>query len=202
MELTIQVMSFIGCTIVAIIILYQIFKRCQYMHSIVEYCFPFFPILRILRSTHRTDLFVEVTNLTNGNTMWAHFTSTRHYPTLIMLLRQILKEKVCIVTSYCCFKTMQIDWDNIVVPGISGIKRDMPTEAKVSIFTDNDLTHINDNHFEINLVAHLLNQINVVPLLLPRYDYYDDPHVNVNNGLILSTSTGASASAPPFSFTA
>ena len=58
---------------------------------------------------------------------------------------------------------MHIDWDNIVITGLSGIKIEMPTEAKVSIFTDNDLTHINDDHFEINLVAHLLNQINVVP---------------------------------------
>ena len=78
----------------------------------------------------------------------------------------------------------------------------MPTEAKVSIFTDNDLTHINDDHFEINLVAHLLNQIYVVPVPPPRCDYYDDPHVNVTDELILSTSTGATASAPPFSFTA
>ena len=29
----------------------------------------------------------------------------------------------------------------------------MPSDAKVSIFTDNDLTHIYDDHFEINLVA-------------------------------------------------
>ena len=51
---------------------------------------------------------------------------------------------------------MHIDWDNIVVTCISGIKIEMPKEAKVSIFTDNDLTNINDDHFEINLVAHLL----------------------------------------------
>ena len=57
---------------------------------------------------------------------------------------------------------MHIDWDNTVETGISGIKIDMPTEAKVSIFTDNDLTHINDDHFEINLVACSLNQIYVV----------------------------------------
>ena len=57
---------------------------------------------------------------------------------------------------------MHIDWDNTVVTGISGIKRDMPTEAKVLIFTDNDLIHINDDHFEINIVACLLNQIYVV----------------------------------------
>ena len=44
MQITIQVISFIVCVIVAIIILYQIFKRCHYMHSIVKYCFPFFQI--------------------------------------------------------------------------------------------------------------------------------------------------------------
>ena len=77
----------------------------------------------------------------------------------------------------------------------------MPTEAKVSIFKDNDSTHINDDHFEINLVAHLLNQMCVVPVPLPRYDYYDDPHVNVTDQPTPSTSTGATASAPPFSFT-
>ena len=78
----------------------------------------------------------------------------------------------------------------------------MPTEAKVLIFTDNDLTHINDNHFEINLVDHLLNQIYVVPVPSPQYDYYDDSHADVNDELIPSTSTGATTLAPPFSFTA
>ena len=97
---------------------------------------------------------------------------------------------------------MHIDWDNIVVTGISGIKIEMPTEAKVSIFTDNDLIHINDDHFEINLVAHLLNQIYVVPVPPSRHDCYDDPHANVTDELISDTSTGATASASLFSFTA
>ena len=167
MQITIQVISFIVYMIVAIIILYQIFKRCYYTHSIVKYCFPFFLILGILKGTHRTDLFVEVTNLMKGNTTWAHYTSTGYYPTSIRLSQQIPKENVCINTSWCCFKMMHIDWDNTVVTGISGIKIDMPTEAKVSIFTDNDLTHINDDHFEINLVACLLNQIYVVPVPHP-----------------------------------
>ena len=38
----------------------------------------------------------------------------------------------------------------------------MPSDAKVSIFTDNYLTHINDDHFKINLVARLFNQIYVM----------------------------------------
>ena len=85
MQTMIQVISFIVCVIVAIIILYQIFKGCHYMHSIVKYCFPFFLISRILRGTCRMDLFVEVTNLMKGNTIWAHYTSTGYYPTLIKL---------------------------------------------------------------------------------------------------------------------
>ena len=85
MQITIQVISFIVCAIVATIILYQIFKRCPYTCSIVKYCFPFFPILRILRGTHRTDLFVEVTNLMKGNTIWTHYTSAGYYPTSIRL---------------------------------------------------------------------------------------------------------------------
>ena len=44
MQVTIQAISFFVCTVVVIIILYQIFKRCKYMHLIVKYCFPFFPI--------------------------------------------------------------------------------------------------------------------------------------------------------------
>ena len=96
---------------------------------------------------------------------------------------------------------MHIDLDNAVVTGIPGIKIDMPTEAKVLIFTDNDLTHINDDHFKINLVAHLLNQIFVVLIPPPGYDY-DDLHAHVMDELTPCISAGATASAPLFSFTA
>ena len=48
---------------------------------------------------------------------------------------------------------MIIDWTNTEDAGISGIRIEMPNKAKISIFTDNDLTHITDDHFEIKLVA-------------------------------------------------
>ena len=96
---------------------------------------------------------------------------------------------------------MHIDWDNIMVMGISGIKIDMPSDAKVSIFTDNNLTHINNYYFEINLVGRLLNQIYVVPVLPPGCNY-DNLHANVMDELTPSTSAGATAFAPLFSFTA
>ena len=58
---------------------------------------------------------------------------------------------------------MIIDWTNTEVTGMSGIRIRMPNEAKISIFTDNDLTYITDDRFEIKLVAQLLDQIYVVP---------------------------------------
>ena len=66
---------------------------------------------------------------------------------------------------------MIIDWTNTEVTGISGIRIEMPS-AKISIFTDNDLTHSTDDHFEIKLIARLLDQIYVVqsPQSPLRYD--------------------------------
>ena len=69
---------------------------------------------------------------------------------------------------------MIIDWTNTEVTVISCIKIEMPNEAKISIFTDNDLTHITDDHFEIKLVARLLDQIYVVPSPQSPLRYDDD----------------------------
>ena len=67
---------------------------------------------------------------------------------------------------------MRVNWSSIIVTGISGIAITMPDIAYVSIFMDNDLTHITDDHFKIKLIARLLNQIYVIqsPMLPPRYD--------------------------------
>ena len=75
----------------------------------------------------------------------------------------------------------------------------MPKIAKVSIFTDSDLTHITDDHFKIKLIARLLNQIYVVqPPMLPLR--YDDAPPGEYEYSQPSTSIGrARPSAPQFS---
>ena len=90
---------------------------------------------------------------------------------------------------------MIIDWTNTEVTGISG-RIEMPNEAKISIFTDNDLTHITDDHFQINLIAHLLDQIYVVPSP-PSPPRYDDTSPDAMAFPQSSNSTGGlMASAP------
>ena len=110
-----------------------------------------------------------------GNTVWAHFMATGYFPTNIHLSRLIPKESVRIENRCCIFKRMIIDWTNMEATGISGIRIEMPSEAKISIFTDNDLTHVTDDHFEIKLIVRLLDQIYVVQLPQSPLGYEDTP---------------------------
>ena len=60
----------------------------------------------------------------------------------------------------------------IIHPSSLGPSEPTPDMAYVSIFMDNDLTHITEDHFEIKLSARLLDQTHVVQpsMFPPRYD--------------------------------
>ena len=93
---------------------------------------------------------------------------------------------------------MRVNWSNIIVTGISGMINVMPEIAKASIFTDNDLTHITDDHFEIKLIARLLDQIYAIqPHMLPlRYD--DAPLGEYEYSQQATSTSSATPSAPQF----
>ena len=172
MEYVVQVIMIIVCIAIVLIIMYFCCMKCRHTHTIFKYCFPFLPISRIVCMSRHTDLFVEVTNVTKGNGIRAHFVSTRYFPSQIQLSRLIQKDDVQIETVRCIFKWIRINWSTINVTGISGTMITMPDMAYVSIYTENDLTHITEDHFEIKLIARLLDQMHVVqpPMFLPRYD--------------------------------
>ena len=62
-QLIVQVIMIIVYILVAFIVLSYCCKKCRHMHTLFKYCFPFLPISRILQTSRRTDLFVEVTNV-------------------------------------------------------------------------------------------------------------------------------------------
>ena len=74
----------------------------------------------------------------------------------------------------------------------------MPDTAYVFIFMDNDLTHITEDHFEIKLIARLLDQIYVIqpPMLPPRYD--DAPAGEHEYSQSHTSRDGMRPSAPQF----
>ena len=92
---------------------------------------------------------------------------------------------------------MRVNWSNISVIEISGMTIVMPEIAKVSIFTDNDLTHITDDHFKIKLIARLLQMYVIqLPMLPPRYD--DAPPGEYEYSQPSTSIGGARPSAPQF----
>ena len=172
MEYVVQVIMIIVCIAIVIIVMYFHCTKCRHTHTVFKYCFPFLPISGIVCMLRHTDLFVEVTNITKGNGIWAHLVLTGHFPSQIQLSRLIQKDDVQIEIVCCIFKQIRINWSSINVTGISGTIITMPDTAYVSIFTDNDLTHITEDHFEIKLIARLLDQMYVVqpPVFPPKYD--------------------------------
>ena len=139
-----------------------------------------------------------MTNVTKGNGIWAHFASARCFPAQIQMSRQIQKEDVQIETFCCIFKHIRINWSSIIVTGISGTIITMPDIAYVSIFMDNDLTNITEDHFKIKLTARLLDQIYVIqpPMLPPRYD--DAPPGEYEYSQAHTSTDGVKPSAPQF----
>ena len=172
MEYVVQVIMIIVGIAIVLIIMYFCCTKCRHTCTIFKYCFLFLLISRIVCTSRHTDLFVEVTNITKGNGIWAHFISTGCFPTQIQLSRPIQKDDVQIETICYIFKRIRINWSSINVTGISGTMITMPDTAYVSIFMDNDLTHITEDHFEMKLIARLLDQMYVIqpPMFPPRYD--------------------------------
>ena len=89
MEYVVQVIMIIVYIAVVIIVMYFCCTKCRHTHTIFKYCFPFLPISYIIHTSRCIDLFVEVTNVTKGNRIWAHFISTGCFPSQIQLSRPI-----------------------------------------------------------------------------------------------------------------
>ena len=109
MEYVVQVIMIIVCIAIVLIIMYFCCMKCRHTCTIFKYCFPFLPISHLVRTSRRADLFVEVTNVTKGNGIWAHFVSTGCFPTQIQLSRPIQKDDVQIETICCIFKQIRIN---------------------------------------------------------------------------------------------
>ena len=80
MEYVVQVIMIIVCIAVVIIIMYFCCTKSRHTRTIFKYCFPFLPISLTVHTSRCTNLFVKVTNITKGNSIWAHFTATGCFP--------------------------------------------------------------------------------------------------------------------------
>ena len=155
MEYVVQVIMIIVCIAVVVIVMYFCCTKCRHTHTIFKYYFPFLPISRIIHTSRHTDLFVEVTNVTKGNGIWAHFALTGCFPSQIQMSRPIQKEDVQIETICCTFKCIRINWLNINVTGISGtmITCTIPVPIIVLYLCRTLVSNLNSTEFHLQGVA-------------------------------------------------
>ena len=104
MEYVVQVIMIIVYIAIVIIVMHFCCMKCRHTCTVFKYCFAFLPISHIVHMSRCTDLFVEVTNITKGDGIWAHFVSTGYFPSQIQLSRPIQKDDVQIETVCCIFK--------------------------------------------------------------------------------------------------
>ena len=79
----VMLQTFITSTLILVAVLaiaYQIFKNCRYVSSLPRVCFPVYPVSNFLRGTARTDIFVEIVDLSSGESMWAYFAMCTVHP--------------------------------------------------------------------------------------------------------------------------
>ena len=118
MEYVVQVIMIIVCIAIVLIVMYFCCTKCRHTRTIFKYCFPFLSISHIVHMSRHTDLFVEVTNVTKGNGIWAHFVSTGYFPSQIQLSRLIQKDNVQIETVCCICHATRVEEDPKVTQDI------------------------------------------------------------------------------------
>ena len=66
-------------------ILYTVFKKCRYVSSLPQVCFSIYPVSNFLWGTSRTDIFVEVINISTTKSIWAYFTTCAVHPSQLRI---------------------------------------------------------------------------------------------------------------------
>ena len=127
-------------------ILYTIFKKCRYISSLPQVCFPLYlyPFSTILRGTVRTDIFVEIVNLASAEAMLVHFASMAVHPSQLRITGYPRVYDMHII-KLCCCRQLQIDWQNIVLCDLDQNIMKLPTLGKISLWATNNLESIKTN---------------------------------------------------------
>ena len=84
-KVTISTSMIIVITLMSMIVLLTIYRRCRYKSSITRVCFPVYPLSRIVHRKYHTDIFLEVTNTTTCQTIWAHLTKVAVFPSQLFI---------------------------------------------------------------------------------------------------------------------
>ena len=145
-------------------ILYTICKKCRYVSSIPRICFPIYLISNFLRGTARTDIFVEIINLSTAKSLWAYFTTCAVHPSQLRITGYPATRDLAII-KVCYVRQLQIDWQNIVLCDTSRNIVKLPPCGHLSIWTTDSLESIEQHQpYQIRVFGRILDQIQLIKI--------------------------------------
>ena len=140
-------------------IMYTICKKCRYVSSLPLVCFPIYPTSNFLRGTARTDIFVEVVNISTAKSIWAYFTTCTVHPSQLWITGYPSAHNISII-KVCCVRQLQIDWLNIILCDTKQHVVKLPLCRHLSIWQTDFLESIQTYQpYQIKVFGQILDQI-------------------------------------------
>ena len=122
-------------------------------------CFPIYPVSNFLRGTARTDIFIEVINISTAKSIWAYFTTCAVHPSQLWITGYPSACDMSII-KICCVRQLQIDWQNIILCDTCQKVIKLPPCGHLSVWQTDSLETIeNQQPYQIKVFGQILDQI-------------------------------------------
>ena len=117
-----------------------------------------------LRGTARTDIFVEVINISTAKSIWAYMTTCAVHPSQLRISGYPTAHDMSIV-KICCVRQLQVDWQNIILCDTSTNIIKLPVCRHLSIWTTDGLDSIDNNQpYQIRGFGRILDQLQLIEI--------------------------------------
>ena len=113
-KVTISTSTVIVITLMSMIVLLTIYRKCRYKSSITRVCFLVYLLSRIVHSKYHTDIFLEVTNTTTCQTIWAHLKKAAVYPSQLFISHKLNSNQIN-MSKFSCVRQVSINLNDIMI---------------------------------------------------------------------------------------
>ena len=107
-NITISTSTIIVIILICLLVCMSIYHKCKYRSSVTRVCFPVYPLSKIVWGKYHIDIFIEVTNTTTCQTLWAHLTKVPLYPSQLYLGRKVNSNQMN-MSKFCCIRQLEMD---------------------------------------------------------------------------------------------
>lgn len=131
----------------------------------IRQMWPIRTLTEYLTGPMRTDIFLQVLCVTNGDAIWAHFKSLAVYPSALRVTGTVAARDVSIVHG-CCTNYLRCTWSSLQLYDLTGALIVLPNKGTISRFNSHAFTEIRqDEMYQVRLMCKVLDLYFEIPTL-------------------------------------